>query len=545
MHREIFFLKTQVEKEKNKAAQIASAEQLKIHAVSSMLSELYSPLTLILEPARHLLQNNRDKTAFIALQNIEKNSQRLFEMTNQLQDLLKMEYNLLKPDLRKANLLDTIRPVYQSFFVAADLKSLTLAFKPEADIPPFYFDTKIVDKIVSILLSESIVQTPPKGKIEVSIVKKIPSGNEEGAVPYIIMIQIKHTTKKTEGQNMEEKASQQWIDNTSMLTLARLYASAHGGTIWVDNGIHGENSMMVCLPFHLNMPQKDREGMAMRENALDNTNEAPAHVEETIPAASNYSVLDMVLIVENDVMMRQFIREILTSKKYLVVEASNAEDGMDKAEKLIPNLIITDLVMVGKDGNDLIAALKKQESTRDIPVIVLTAKTAMEHKLLSLKTGADVYLTKPFYTEELLVYVEKLLKKTESFNHKPPFKQTSFSETLEKEPKQPDTDFLQTLTLIIEQNLDNETLGVQELAEMLSVNRNWLYRKVKNLTGQNVLDFIRNYRLDRARYLLLNQEGNVNNIAKKTGFSNAKHFSRVFKERFGVSPGAIKQHTDT
>ena len=221
-------------------------------------------------------------------------------------------------------------------------------------------------------------------------------------------------------------------------------------------------------------------------------------------------------------------------------EAVDGVEGIRKAIELVPDIVISDLMMPGANGYEVCAALKNNEICAHIPVILLTARTALEARIKGLQAGADDYLGKPFNADELQARMHNLVAIRRRLLER--FAGGSSPDTEQQQTdgwSDPDREFLRRFTHVIEQYLDNEAMGVEEFAGKMYVSRVQLHRKMKALTGKPASDFIRDYRLDRAMTLLRNREGNVAEVAARVGFVNEKYFSVVFKEKFGRSPSQI------
>ncbi|MCC6459560.1 MAG: response regulator, partial [Saprospiraceae bacterium] len=263
-----------------------------------------------------------------------------------------------------------------------------------------------------------------------------------------------------------------------------------------------------------------------------------APLEADLPALGS-SGLPVALVIEDNVDLRGFIVQSIASH-WQVLEAADGEEGIQKAVDALPDLVLSDVMMPGKDGYELCHVLKNMELTAHIPVILLTAKSGMDAKLKGLRIGADDYLTKPFHTEELLTRMGNLIELRRKLRFR--YGQQP-SEPADPEVGEflspPDKEFLRRLNDTLEQHLTDETLGVEEFAQKMFISRVQLHRKLKALTDQSPTEFIRDYRLDRAMEMLKKREGLVNEIAAMVGFSNEKYFSTVFKEKFGLSPSKV------
>ncbi|MDZ7614293.1 MAG: response regulator [Flavobacteriaceae bacterium] len=239
-----------------------------------------------------------------------------------------------------------------------------------------------------------------------------------------------------------------------------------------------------------------------------------------------------MLIVEDNEEMREYIRHCLSDANYKITEASNGEEGLEKAMALIPDLIISDLMMPKKDGFELTEALRKNTSTSHIPLILLTAKASLESKIKGLKRGADLYLTKPFSPEELSVQVEKLIGIRTILQQR----YQNNAQTENNETYQQEDEFIVKLKSFILKNINDTDLNGDKIGGHFALSRVHLYRKLKALTNLSISEFVKNLRLEKARELLKENKYNVSEVADMTGFTSVSLFSRSFKQAFGQSP---------
>jgi len=247
----------------------------------------------------------------------------------------------------------------------------------------------------------------------------------------------------------------------------------------------------------------------------------------------------LTLIVEDNEDVAKYIALCL-GEDYKVHHAKDGQEGIDKTLELIPDIIICDVMMPIKDGFEVCSFIKQDERTSHIPVIMLTAKTTKEDRLTGLISGADAYLAKPFDKKELLIRMEKMInlrkRLIEKFStDKYKLKTTLSSDNLEGL-------FLQKAINNIENNIDDSDFGTLQLTLALGMSESQLYRKLKALTGKSTALFIRSVRLQKAKELLKTTTLNISEVAYETGFSNPAWFSRVFKEEFGESPVAHRNH---
>jgi YesN/AraC family two-component response regulator len=217
-----------------------------------------------------------------------------------------------------------------------------------------------------------------------------------------------------------------------------------------------------------------------------------------------------------------------------VTDAADGAQGLTKAIEEIPDLIISDLMMPSMDGIELCDRLKKNPKTSHVPIILLTAKAGIDDKVKGLETGADDYLIKPFNSDELKARVARLIDSRKKLHQYFSQKVAITASTLTVESI--DDKFLNKLRMAIESRLGDATLSVEDVAMEVAMSTTQLYRKLKALTGQSPNELIRNMRLDRASLLLKQNAGNIADVAYSTGFNNLSYFSKVFKEKFGVTP---------
>jgi DNA-binding response OmpR family regulator len=240
-----------------------------------------------------------------------------------------------------------------------------------------------------------------------------------------------------------------------------------------------------------------------------------------------------ILIVEDNQELRIFIKTCLEDQ-YAILEGCNGAQGWEIATSELPDLIITDVIMPEMDGNAFCRNLKKDERTSHIPVIMLTAKVAIDQQIEGLENGADVYLTKPFSVQLLKTYIGNLLKAKEVFRHH--YSQKIFLEPLDVEVGAVDKKFMERLMSTIEENLAEPEFNVVRLSKELGMSKPVLYKKFSALVQIPIGEFIKSIRMKKAALLFVNDRMNVSEVAWEVGFNDRKYFSKEFKKFFGQSP---------
>ena len=347
------------------------------------------------------------------------------------------------------------------------------------------------------------------------------------------------------------------------LALTKELVELHHGSISVSSEVGKGTEFTVQLPLgreHL----KDQEIVEGEEQQPTpeslriplERDEAISHPDQIVPpsriphengildsgtssleSAPRNDAFPLVLVVEDNADVRAYMKEYLISC-YDVQEAHDGAEGIEKAKETIPDLIISDVMMPKKDGYELCKALKLDEKTSHIPIILLTAKAGTENKIEGLETGADDYLTKPFDAKELLVRVKNLIdlrrKLRERFSVGQVLKPGDIAVT------SIDDAFLQKAMSVVEQRMGDEEFGVEQMRNELGMSRTQLHRKLTALTNQSAGDFIRYMRLQRAKDLLMQNAGTVSEIAYQVGFNSVAYFTKCFREQFGVVPSEVR-----
>ena len=244
----------------------------------------------------------------------------------------------------------------------------------------------------------------------------------------------------------------------------------------------------------------------------------------------------LILIVEDNRDIRIQLSDNF-SREYIIIEAIDGVAGLEKATEMIPDLIITDLMMPGMDGMELCEKLKEDERTSHIPVIMLTARVTLEDKITGFRTGADDYIPKPFQMAELKVRVANLIEQRRKLRER-------FSREVTLQPHDIsitplDEKFLNRAIEIVEKHMNDENFGIPEFREEMFMTRSTLFRKLHALTNQSPGEFIRTIRLKRAADLLKQNFGNITQVAYEVGFSNLTSFNRSFRKLYGSFAGRV------
>jgi len=529
--------KQNLELQRREMETIKQTEQFKSRFLTNISHEFRTPLTLINGHLEVLKENGR-KEDLLHFDEMEQNGKRLLTLINQLLDLSKMESGQYKLKYRKGNILNETGMLVQSFHSYAEQHGISLTLKQTENAQTllsdnqFIYSSEALAAIMTNLLSNAIKHTPAGGSIDTTIDYRdnklfvTVSDTGKGIAP-------EHLAKVFDRfYQVDEPGQRTYTGSGIGLALVKELSILHGGDVSVESPAQGGSAFTFSLA-------------SSEAESIETT--SSTEKTETISVTEDYSIskeddskeeLPLLLIVEDQPELRHFIVQNLR-KEYRYVEASNGKDGLRLAEELLPDLIISDVMMPDTDGFELCETLKNNIATSHIPIMLLTAKADQKDKLTGLETGADDYLTKPFSLAELKLRVrnilnfKELLRKKFEGNTIPPAEETP-------ELNSRDRKFVDDLTQSVEKNLSNSQFGVNILAEAVFLSVSQLTRKLKTITGKTPADFIRNIRLEKALEML-KDGANITDVSWTVGFEDPVYFSKVFKKHFGFPPSSVKK----
>ena len=263
-------------------------------------------------------------------------------------------------------------------------------------------------------------------------------------------------------------------------------------------------------------------------------------IKEILEGDEGIAQKPLLLLIEDNLDVRNYIVEIL-EPDFELLQANNGEEGIDLSVKTIPDIIISDVMMPGKDGYEVCASLKQNEKTSHIPIILLTAKVSSEDKIQGLENQADDYVTKPFVPKELLVRVHNLIDSRRKLREK--FQRELILKPNEVSLNSIDEQFIKRLLKIMEEHIGDEKFGVEQLAREVGMSRSQIHRKMIALSNQSPNHFIRTFRLTRAMELIKKKTATASEIAYQVGFSSPSYFTKCFREAYGYPPGEVDLHS--
>ncbi len=534
-------LKQELILEHKHAEKLEEIDHMKSRFFTNISHEFRTPLTLILGPAEKILTSCKDENSLKQAGLIRKNANRLLDLINQLLDLSKLEAGKLKLQASNSNLSSFIKGIVMTFESIAETKDITLKIRLEKEDVEAYFDKDKMQKILTNILSNAFKFTPEGGKITVRLIETdntsvIISVRDTG-----VGISKDNITKLFDRFYQVDSSHTREHEGTGIgLALTKELVELHRGKITI-NSIESEwTEVSIELPLGKNHLKDDEiiecfDAGKELSDVLDEdylTETAEELTEKALDSDKNF-----VLVVEDNADVREYIRESICNE-YQIIEAINGEQGLRKAEKIIPDLIISDVMMPKIDGIELLKRLKSDSKTSHIPLILLTAKSAQSDKLEGLAVGADAYLTKPFDINELQVRIKSLIEQRRMLQLK--FSSGDFiPEREEKKLNKLDEQFMNRLRGIIDLHIAEEEFSIDQFGKEAGMSRSQVHRKLKALTGRSPSQYLRLIRLSRAKNMIEEQKGTVSEIAYSVGFSSPAYFSRCFKSEFGYPPSDL------
>ncbi len=523
--------------------------RLQNHFFTNISHEFRTPLTLILGPSRQILEETENQKIKDEVNLIYRNAKKLNMLANQLLDISRIEAGKMKLKTSEQNLVPIIKRIIYSFQSFAERKHISLNFKAAQKEIVIYIDEEKIDKIISNLLSNALKFTQSGGSVSVNIYKN--DNNVEISVSDNGIGIPKEQFDKIYDRfyQVDNKLSKEYEGTGVGLSLTKELVELHKGKISVESEEGVGSIFRVSIPLgkeHLlsceiaenfsegEIKTKDKKTHLINDSTLINHLTNNTRIE----SFENKS-RPVLLIIEDNSDVRKYIRGILADN-YMIEEADNGEEGAKKSFELIPELIISDIMMPKLDGIQLCQSLKSDTRTSHIPIILLTARVTLNDKIEGLQTGADDYIMKPFEAEELKARIKNLLEQRNRIHEH--FQK--FEIIIDKDKiTSLDQKFIQQTITLINEHLSNSNFSVEELAENLAVSRSLLHKKLVVLLGEPPREIIKRIRLNKAAKLIEQKSGNISEIALEVGFNNPSYFAECFQKQFGFNPSHYHHNT--
>ena len=515
-------MKRRIEEEANKA---------KLQFFTNISHELRTPLTLIADPVNYIIHDdNLNSQQRSMLQIVQRNVLVLTQLVSEILDFRKVQNGKMELRLSDFNLAESMKQWIMLFSASAQKKHITISMDAP-DTIMLRADQDKIERICYNLLSNALKYTSEGG--EISLMAKEEGGRvmisvadngcgiSSDELPYIFdrFYQAKNAGRGT----------------GIGLAIVKAFTELHHGEVSATS-IEGKGSTFTI---HIPVRQKGEvtnqstekiEQLVEPSSAEEVPNQA-RHIDELIQP--HQTDKPEVLIIDDNIDIRTYLRSVL-SEKYNVSEASDGKVGLELARKIVPDIVLSDIMMPVMDGLEFCQQLKTDKAISHIPVILLTARSLDEQRVEGYEHGADAYISKPFSLRLLLSRIDNLIESRKKLSQ-------TWSKGVEDDEignlsNEIDKSFLKQLRKIIQENLANSDLSVEQIGDEIGLSRVQLYRKVKALTGYSPVEILRKARLTRARHLLQTTERTVSEVAYAVGFSTPSYFSKCYKDEFGENP---------
>jgi len=549
-------------------------DRVKTDFFTNISHEFRTPLTLIMGPAEALATEAPDPEVRRQGGLVLRNARKLLTLINQLLDLSKLEAGALRLLPTSGDAAAAVRQLVASFSSLAESRGIALhAELPPAPVP-LVFDAGKLEEILTNLLANALRFTPAGGTVTVALTETpatvaAPQGG--------VAIAVRDTGSGIDAEDLPHLFDRFYQANNPTddtlrtgtgigLALVRELTALHGGSVAVSSTPGAGATFTVQLPRGLRPVAEGRAPTEYAAVAASTFTEPTAadFAPEAASAPATADAAEVVLIVEDNDEVREFIRATLAPAGYRLLLAHDGKTGVAQAQAEVPDLVVTDLMMPGLDGYQVCQQLKTDPATSHIPVVLLTAKSGPDAKLEGLETGADSFLAKPFNPRELRAQVRNLLALRQRVRERfaastAPLGPPAESAEMVMHPAVPapdplvahaaavaelpslDQEFLRRVQDSVLRHLPDEGFGVDELGADIGMSRTQVHRKLKALTGQSPGEYIRGTRLHRALALLQAQVGTVAEVSYQVGFGSPAAFSTAFSRQFGYPPSAAAQ----
>ena len=528
-------IQKQTDKLQEQTDKLREVDTMKSRLYTNITHEFRTPLTVI-SGMTDIMEGQPEK----AKELIRRNSKGLLRLVNQMLDLAKLESGHLKLELKQGDVVPYIQYLLESLQSYGESKSIHLEIQKESSQILMDFDAGKLESIILNLLSNAIKFSKQNGQVQLTLKEEnsnlfiIVKDNGKGIPP------DKQPFIFDRFYQVDDSQTRHGGGTGVGLTLTKNLVELMGGAIKVQSPSDvGEGTeFTVILPIHKNAPFEIPEmTSSLHVPVIPSEKETQPKIKETLSPAVE---LPLLLLIEDNRDVAIYIEACLKNR-YTVEWAINGAIGIEKALEIIPDIIISDVMMPEKDGFEVCQTLKNEERTSHIPIVLLTAKADVESKLEGLGVGADAYLSKPFLKEELYIRLEKLVdlrKKLQALYSGKEF----LSITPEPVPITLSAEdiFLEKAANFIQEHLKDSEFGNKELSRQMTISESQLNRKIKALTGKTLSLFIRSIRLQKAKVLLQTTDLNVSEIAYDVGFTDPAYFSRTFSKEFGVAPSSFR-----
>jgi signal transduction histidine kinase/CheY-like chemotaxis protein/AraC-like DNA-binding protein len=527
-------LKHKVKMEHFEKVKEKEMHDVKLKFFTNISHEFRTPVSLILGPIDVLLKRfTANDTVKHNLLLVRKQASYLTRLLDQLLEFRKAENEALELQCYHENLSDHVKMLFKSFEGHAGRKHIQYRFYSDG-ATTMWFDPNKVEKIVYNLISNALKHTPENGKVEVMVHE-----NTNEQVEIVVSDSGEGLTNEEALHVFDRFYRAQSVNSPGGtgigLALSKSLARFHNGELSVHSTKGEGSSFTLTLPLnseYLREDQKMREPLRQSEFLDVSDTEGVVGFERRDDAQPDDRT---ILVVEDHFEMRQFMVEML-SENYHVIAVENGKAGLEKAKDVMPDIVVSDVMMPVMNGIELLQELRSEVVTCHIPVILLSAKKDIADRLKGLDQGADDYIAKPFLVEHLEVRIRNILNNREQIHRRYKAGLGHVQEVEDLPVSSREADFINAIHLLAEEYMQDPDFGTDELCKAMCMSRTGFYQKIKAITGQTPGEFLKKARVQKAGIQLKSGQFSVSEVIANVGFKSRSHFYKCFKEEFGVLP---------
>lgn len=521
--------------------------EAKLQFLTNISHDIKSPISLVINPLLKLMNSDGDVGRQKWYKVMYRNSEKILQLVNQVMDVRKIDQGQISLDLKKTDIITSIREVSLLFEEQLQEKNIQLELHHKKSELYAWVDPKYFDRIIQNVFSNAVKFVHDNGKIDVFIEENsLPDIHNETLSTFTVTISDngtgineKEIPKIFDRFYKAKNSRKEHYEGTGIgLHLTRSIVELHNGTISAEN--NQENSgcrFIITIPIGNDQIKEDLESKKQKTDSIDFQFSIPlVTAEETQEyVITNTSGKRKILVVDDNEEIREYIFKEL-AVNYKVLTCANGKEALELVLKEPFDLIISDVKMPVMDGFTFCRKVKKSINANHIPIILLTAQSHNHNQLEGLDIGADAYITKPFNMEILKKTVVNLIKTRDLLKNNFSGNQSQEDKIKKIEMESADEKLIVKIMNFINNNINNPELNVEMIASEIGISRVHLHRKLKELTNQSSRDLIRNIRLKQAGELLASKQTNISEVAYLVGFSNVSKFSTSFKQFYGMSP---------
>ena len=528
----------------------------KLDAFINVAHEICAPMSMVISPLEELIQDDTlPQESMNRLKQIHRSSTRILSLVNQLLDIRKFDEGRMELHYAETDIVGFLLGSFELYTQTAEHRNISFTFTHPMTEQNVWIDRDCIDKVMMNLLSNAFKYTPDDGAIDVSIMTGSDE-SERGPLHDYVQVSVSDTgigfdpalVDKLFNRfyRVENELTQTTLGMGIGLNYSKILVDMHHGTIFASSRADTQQGSVFSFRLPLGHSHLKPEEIVEPDQAerLQLTRERKS-IDDYTPSTVKPSKNPIkVLVVDDDDQMLEYLADNLR-QSYRVITCRNGQEGLKTAIALQPHLIITDVVMPEMDGIQLVKALKGNSEVSHIPVIMLSGKNKLQDRMEGIDTGADHYLSKPFYMSELKSIMSNLINNRLIVKGKYSGKQEQKDHVNKVHFLSSDEVLMKRIMEVVNKNLSNSSFNIESIVDEVGISRTQLHRKLKELTGFSAAKFVQNLRMQQAAELLKEGKANIAEIAYSVGFASQSHFATTFKQYYGLTPSEyLRQYNE-